>query len=140
MVAVARYDSTRHSSNPSQRYARTDRVNEVLREVIAECLKRAGDDDERLDMVTITSVEVDPDLRRAQVYFSALGTSASSDDVIEALESRRKGIQHAINDQVHLKRTPQLQFVPDEAIEGGLRVEEILRNLSTNGSDARDAE
>ena len=52
-----------------KRYPRTARVNEVLREVVAEELERI--DDERLGITTVTAVEVDPDLRHAVVWLSS---------------------------------------------------------------------
>src|SRR5579863_8239697 len=53
-------------------YARTARVNALLREVVAEALERLSDHDDRLRLVTVTGVEVDPDLRRARVFLASL--------------------------------------------------------------------
>ena len=53
-------------------YPRTARVNEVLREVVAEELERMADTDDRLRLVTVTSVDITPDLSRATVYLSSL--------------------------------------------------------------------
>ncbi len=114
------------STNP--KYPRTARVNEVLREVIADELERV--DDPRLELVTVTGVDVDPDLRRAAVYFSALDTSAEIEEVGQALGEQRVSLQSVIGRSVRLKCTPQLRFLPDPAIEEGLKVEEILRNIS----------
>lgn len=111
-------------------FARTDRVNEVVRRVIAERLEVVAQDDARLNLVTITSVDVDPDLRNATVYFSSLDTLASTEDVIEALGGVRKSLQSAIATEMRMKRTPHLRFAPDTAIEGGLRVEAILRDIA----------
>jgi ribosome-binding factor A len=96
----------------------------VLREVVADTLERMADADERLRMVTVTGIEVAPDLRHAKVYLSSL-TEASS----EALAEHRSRLQQAIGRQVRLKRTPQLAFVADRAVAHATRVEEILRQL-----------
>ena len=50
----------------SRRYPRVARVNEVLREVLAEAIERIADADERLAMLTVTAVRTDPDLRQAK--------------------------------------------------------------------------
>jgi ribosome-binding factor A len=105
-------------------YPRTLRVNEVLREIVAEELERLADADERLRLVTVTSVEVSTDLRSATVYVGSLEGDAS-----EALEERRGQVQRALARQVRMKRTPRLQFAPDPALSAGARVEEILRAL-----------
>ncbi len=116
-----------------RRYPRMARVNELLREVIAEELELLSDTDERLLMVTVTAVHADADLSRAKVMLSSLPPGAD-----EALEEHRVPIQRAINRQVRLKRTPQLSFGADLAVESGKRVEEILRDLRTGegGADA----
>jgi len=106
------------------RYPRTARLNELCREILAEELEKL-DDDERLELVTITHVDVDPDLRRARVEFAALGEG--EDEAAEALAEHRVRLQAAIGRQARLKRTPELRFAVDQAIEQGARIEELLR-------------
>jgi ribosome-binding factor A len=115
-----------------RRYPRMVRVNEVVREVVAEELERLSDGDERLGLVTVTAVDVDGDLRHARVLLSSLPPPAE-----EALEDHLVRIQAAIGRQVRLKRTPQLSFSVDPAVESGKRVEDILRDLRlAEGDDA----
>ena len=115
--------------NSTAKYPRTARVNEVFREVIATDLERREGDDPRLELVTVTAVRTDTDLRRATVFFSALGTAVEPEEVAEALSERRVGLQAAIGREVRLKNTPQLSFEPDSGIIEGQRVENILRQL-----------
>ncbi len=112
----------RQQQNP-QRYPRTARVNELCREILADELERI--DDDRLVLVTITHVRVDPDLRRAAVDFSSLGEA--EDEAAEALAEHRPRLQAAIGRQARLKRTPELRFQVDMAIEYGSRIEALLR-------------
>jgi ribosome-binding factor A len=105
-------------------YPRTARVNEVLREVVAEALERMADTDDRLRLLTVTSVAITPDLSRAMVYLSSLPAPA-----VEALAEQRRELQRIIGRQVRMKRTPLLEFESDPAVAHGLRVEEILRSL-----------
>ena len=114
-------------------YPRTARVNEVLREVVAEALERLADTDDRLRLLTVTSVDITPDLSRATVYLSSLPAAA-----VEASPSSAPSLQRTIGRQVRMKRTPLLVFEPDPAVAHGLRVEEILRNLrEVDPSDRR---
>lgn len=126
---------SRRRATPS-RFPRTARVNEVLREVIASDLERYEEDDPRLELVTVTAVETEPDLRHATVYFSALGTKAEPHEVVEALEQNRTNLQAAVARSVRLKRTPQLMFRPDAGITEGQRVEEILRSIHKEDGDS----
>jgi ribosome-binding factor A len=105
------------------RYPRTARLNELCREILAEELEKL--DDERLELVTITHVDVDPDMRRARVDFAALGEA--EDEAAEALGEYRVRLQAAIGRQARLKRTPELRFAVDRVIEEGARIEELLR-------------
>jgi ribosome-binding factor A len=101
-----------------------------LREIVAEELERLSDIDDRLRLITVTSVETAPDLRHATVYLSSL-----SDDAAEALADERVNLQRQIGRQVRLKRTPLLEFAPDPAVAHGFQVDEILRRLHTPAED-----
>ncbi len=109
-----------------RRYPRTARLNELCREIVADALERV--DDERLELVTVTHVEVEPDLRHATVLFSTLDPDADA-EVSEALDEHRRGLQRAIASQTRLKRTPELAFRVDETVRHGARVEELLRRV-----------
>ena len=103
------------------------RVNEAVREVlsarIAEGLK-----DPRIGFVTVTSVETSPDLRHARVYVSVLGDEAARADTLAGLESAHGVLQQAIASELRMKRTPTLEFVYDESIDRGMRINELLED------------
>ena len=113
------------------RYPRALRVNQVLRQVVAEELERLADADERLRLLTVTSVDTAADLRTATVYVGTLDSDAA-----DALEERRAQLQRHVGREVRLKRTPRLQFAADPAVSAGARVEEVLRRLNQAGAPA----
>ncbi len=115
---------------PAQ-FSRTDRVGELVREVVASELERIGD--ERLELVTVTDVVVDGSLEHAAVYYSAMQAESEGrlDEVPEALGWR---IQQVVNREVRLRKTPQIEFRPDDVLASALRVEEILRRLDDDES------
>jgi ribosome-binding factor A len=108
-------------------YPRTARLNQLLQEIIADELERI--DDDRLELVTIMSVEVDADLNRALVYFDSLEGEAGDESVLAALGERRPRLQAAVNAQARMRRTPELVFRPDEVLRGANRVDDILRRI-----------
>jgi ribosome-binding factor A len=116
--------SRRSGSSAARQYPRAARVNESLREVLADALERLTDTDERLRLLTITAVECDSDLRHARVLFSSL-----DEEMLTVLSGARARLQSAISRQVRLKRTPQLRFEADPAVAAGNRIEDILRQL-----------
>ena len=127
---MSRRDTSRgRATGPGRPFARTDRIGELVRELVAEELERIAD--ERLELVTITSADVDGDLARARVYYSAvLATEEGrSAEVAEALEKLRWPIQQVINRSVRARKTPQISFVRDTSIEAGLRIEAVLAGL-----------
>jgi ribosome-binding factor A len=107
------------------RYPRSARVGQTLREVIADELVRI--DDERLHLVTITAVDVDNELNRAIVYFDSLSGEDADRALLDAFESHRRRIQASINRQIKAKKTPVLQFRPDDVIRTAERIDQILR-------------
>lgn len=109
------------------RYPRTARLNELVREIVAEELRAV--DDDRLERVAVTSVVVDGDLRRAVVYFDTLTGEEADDDVLAALTEHRVRLQGAVGRQARIKRTPELVFRPDDVARRAERVEGILRDL-----------
>lgn len=113
-------------------YARTARVNELVQEIVAEELERI--DDERLDLVTVTHVSVDPDLRRATVEWSRLGQR--EEEAGAALAEHRVRLQAAVARQARLKRTPELSFRTDTVIAYGARIEELLRDDASRHREA----
>jgi ribosome-binding factor A len=114
-------------------YPRALRVNQVLRQVVAEELERLADADERLRLLTVTGVNTSADLRSATVFVASLG-----DDAADALEERRAHLQRHLGREVRMKRTPKLQFVADPAVSAGERVEELLRRLVHGDGPTRE--
>lgn len=116
----------RSKTGGSKKYPRVARVNESLREVIAEEIEQI--DDDRLFMCTVTGINVDPDLRHATVFFSVMDPSAT-DRAAEtklALEEHRSFLQKAIGRELILKRTPLLTFAADSGVANGAKIEAII--------------
>jgi ribosome-binding factor A len=111
---------------------RMARVNHVVQEVLADELELIGD--ERLELVTVTGVRVEPGLSHAVVWFSSL-SRGDPEGVAVALGEHRIRLQKAIGRQLRLRGTPLLSFVPDPAIASGSRVEELLRDLHLTEDD-----
>ena len=115
---------------PNKQYPRMARVNELLREVLAESLEKI--DDERLAGVTITDVRCDADLAHALVHYDVFD-AAVDDEVVEAFEELRPRLQSAINRETRLKGTPKLAFAADPVVRSAARIEDVLRGLNTIG-------
>ena len=110
-------------SEPSYRMRRVNEaIKEILSEAIAEDLK-----DPRIGFVTVTGVDATSDLRHAKVFVSVLGKQAEKEATLKGLRSALGYLQGVINDELHLKRTPTLEFLYDESIDEGMRIHVLLR-------------
>jgi ribosome-binding factor A len=108
-------------------YPRTARLNTLVREILGDELERI--DDERLEFVTLTSVVVDGDLKRAVAYYDhSLGDDAE-EDIQAAFTELRGRLQGAVGRQAKLKRTPELRFETDAVLRNAERIEAVLREI-----------
>jgi ribosome-binding factor A len=115
----------RRPSTSTHRYPRSARLNELLREVLAEELNLI--DDERLEWVSITQVDVDSEMNHGTVYFDSMRGPDGDADIVEAFTENRKRLQGAVGRQVRARKTPILDFKPDEVIRAAERIDKILR-------------
>jgi len=109
--------------------ARADRVAEEFREILAEEIPRLKDP--RVGFVTVTRVEVSPDLRKATVYYTVLGENRDHKRTRGGLESARAHLRSVLGQQVRLKFTPNLEFEEDVGLAQVERVTELLRQIRT---------
>lgn len=116
---------------------RMRRINELLREVIASEVVRLKDPG--IGFVTITGVDTSPDLRASRVYYTVLGEDEERKETLKALRRAAPRLRSALGEQVTLKYLPVLDFHYDEAIERGIRMEQLLRDLEKEGDGDRDA-
>jgi ribosome-binding factor A len=109
----------RRAHATAREYPRTARLNQLLQEIIAEEIERIEDD--RLGFFTIVDVDVDADLQKAIVWYSAMGPDSTpipedDEDLVAALEDHRKPLKAA--------------FRADEVTQHADRVEAILRDIA----------
>ncbi len=115
------------SRTTARDYPRTARLNKLFQEILAEELEMV--DDDRLQLVTVMSVDCEADLRHAVVYFDSLGGEDDDEEVLAALGEHRHRLQGAIGRQTSVKRTPELLFKPDDVVRSAARLEEVLRQI-----------
>jgi len=112
---------------------RRERVSERIHEEISDLLlKRIRDP--RLAYVTVTDVEVSPDLKLATVFVSALGDQESRHSALEGLNHASSYIRRELAQRLQLRFTPELRFLLDDSWERGARVDELLGQLQSAAS------
>jgi ribosome-binding factor A len=113
---------------------RTARVDELLREEISGILSREVDDP-RIGFLTITDVEVSPDLRHADVWVSVIGSAEEKKTTLRALSRAMPFVRNRLG-KLRLKRIPALHVKEDDTATRGTRVLRILDDLEAGGGGA----
>jgi ribosome-binding factor A len=117
---------------------RTVRVAEVLRKELSACMSQSLDLEGLL--ITISSIELPPDMKQAFIYVSTLNPEVEQEMALKLLNRNRAHWQSIIGRRLGLKFTPQLHFRFDGAIERGDRVMEILTQLESDRKTGTPAE
>src|SRR4051794_3054765 len=128
-ASASRWCREPHRPEGSPVTQRTSRVDELLREEITRILARDVEDPD-IGFVTVTSVDVTPDLRQASVWVSVIGDEATRKRSLGALERAMPFVRHELG-PLRLKRIPELRVKYDDAAERGTRVLRILDELET---------
>lgn len=118
---------SRREQSQSQRQLK---VSQVINAALVECLRREGRISRVLDgcPLTITKVNMSPDLRIANCYFLPFNTDLQAEQILDALEESKYVIRDYVTREVHLKFSPEIRFFYDEGFENAQRIEELLRN------------
>jgi len=112
-----------------RQFKRSDRLrSQILRDVQVmlehECTARLQ------GMVTFTDVEISADLKYATIFYSVLGDDEAKQRASAYLTRIRKRVQSELGALLRLKKTPEIKFEFDPSIERGMRIEQILNELS----------
>ncbi len=104
------------------------RVGDLLQEVASDVLRELKDPVLEGALVTITSVQVSPDMSSAKFYVTIMNKPVP--EVIEALNRASGFLRREITKQVSLKRVPSILFVFDDTLEQGMRVQKLLHEVA----------
>ena len=107
---------------------RVERVAQDIKRQISIILSQELRDP-RIGFVTITGVELSPDLKYAKVYCSVLGTKKEEEDSIKALNRAAGFIRKLIGQRLNLRFSPEVNFKIDKSIAYQIKIEETLREI-----------
>jgi ribosome-binding factor A len=108
---------------------RAARVADLLRKEITDLLLKEIKDP-GIGFITVTGLDLSNDLRYARVYVSVMDKSPEQSEVTFAALQRASGfIRHRVYKNLRLKHAPEIKFFPDESIDRGFRIDEVLKEL-----------
>jgi len=117
---------------------RPERVAERIKREAADVLENRVRDPRVTGMVSVTDVEVTPDLSFARVYVSVLGPVAEQNEVVAGLQHAAGFVRRELSPRLGLREVPELRFELDTSLERGARVEDLLKRIERGESLADD--
>jgi ribosome-binding factor A len=117
--------------------SRPDRIADQIRSELAMMLAREVHDP-GIGFVTITRVQMTPDLQQARVFYTALGDEPARGNTERALHRALPFLRRQIGSRLRLKRVPEIQFLYDQAIAGQDRIEQLLNEIRAEASAHTD--
>ncbi len=130
MVNNFLFNSNKKSKNSSVKSQRQLKVGEELRHLISNALLRSSFYDEHIENnnITITEVNLSPDLKNAKVYIMPLGGEKKL-DVLNSLNKATGRLKKIISSKISLRQTPKLTFKIDETFEYAKKINDILDKI-----------
>lgn len=117
---------------------RVKRIGELIKEKVSTLLREKVADP-RIGFVSITDVEVAPDLKSAKVFVSIFGTEKTQKESMSGLLSAKGFIQGEVGRALDLRYTPVLTFIADKTIERASRLMAIMNRIEKEAVESRKA-
>ncbi|HXF57892.1 MAG TPA: 30S ribosome-binding factor RbfA [Actinomycetota bacterium] len=116
---------------------RPERVAEEFREILAEEIPKLKDP--RIGFVTVTRVDVSPDLRKATIYYTVMGEDRVHRSTRAGLRSARAHLRSVLGREVRMKFLPDLEFEEDVGLAQVERVSQLLREIGAQREEGKPA-
>ena len=110
---------------------RIDRVSEDIKREIIAVIRELKDPRVLDKMLTVVRVEVSSDASYAKVYISAMEGLETAKEAVKGLKSATGYIRREVGKRLHLRKTPELNFVADDSIEHGMNIVKMMDDLRT---------
>ena len=108
---------------------RPNRVADQIRQELSELLTRGEVHDPGIGFITLTRVQMSPDLQMARVFYTTLGDAKARQETARALDRATPFFRRQIGGRLRLRRVPEFEFRFDESVAQQDRIEQILRDL-----------
>lgn len=116
---------------------RVSKVSSLIkREVSMMLLQDIKDDRVGAGMVSITDVEVSGDLQHVKIFVSIYGTEEAKAETMEGLKATQSFVRRTLGQRIRLRRSPEILFVEDRALEKGDRMIQFINQLEIKPPEA----
>lgn|SRR5574344_502317 len=109
---------------------RNERVRKTLMKEIADIIQKDIKDARIGGVISITDIELSHDNSFAKVYYSVFAPDKAKEQTIKALEDNISKIRYEVGKRIRLRLTPELRFIPDDSLERGTKVMDLIDKIS----------
>lgn len=114
---------------------RSVRINDLLRDELSKLISKQLKDPRINGMLSVTEVEVSPDLKSARAYISILGEPSEKKLTLEGLVSSAGFLRRQLGTLIRIRQIPEIQFILDESIEQGNELLTLMDELKKNENE-----
>lgn len=108
---------------------RSERVAEEIHHEVSLMLAGELRDPRLAAAIGVTEVRMTPDMRTVRVYVQMEGEDAERESALEGLKAASGFVRHELTERLHLRRSPEVLFIPDTSQEYGQHIDELLKKL-----------
>lgn len=109
---------------------RNERVRKTLMKEIADIIRKDVRDPRIAGVISITDIEISHDNSSAKVFFSVYASDEAKKQTIQALNDNTGKIRYEVGKRIRLRHTPELKFIPDDSLERGTNVMDLINKIS----------
>lgn len=109
---------------------RNERVRKTLMKEIADILQKELRNSNIHGVVSITDIEISHDNSYAKVYYSVLAAEEEKAKIIKAVTDNTPKVRYEVGKRIRLRLTPELRFIPDDSLERGSHVTDLINKIS----------
>jgi ribosome-binding factor A len=85
--------------------------------------------DRRIGFVTVTGVQLSPDLRHARIFISSMGSETQKEESLAALNHATGWIRHELGQRIRMKFLPDIAFLNDTSQDYGERIDRLIDEI-----------
>ncbi len=109
---------------------RNERVRKTLMKEIADIIQKELKDSRIHGVISITDIEISHDNSYAKVYYSVFASDSEKEETIKAINENTSKIRYEVGKRIRLRLTPELRFIPDNSLERGSNVTQLINKIS----------
>ncbi len=116
---------------------RMQKINAEMQKYISEVISfKLSNSELEGSFITVSKVDVTPDLFQARVFISILpGKNYTKEQIFAIINNARGFIRHEVSEKINLRVSPELIFILDESLDYGQKINKILNSIKTGDAD-----